>query len=168
VTAAAPRPAVRPARLEDAPALGAIDHATWTWLSSPSPRPAEPRPFFDERTRPEDVVVAELTPGGRVAGYVKLGHPTPLESNRHVLMVNGLAVDPELQGRGLGRVLLDGAVAEARARGARKLALRVLSENAPARALYRRFGFVEEGVLREEFLLDGRYVDDVFMALFLR
>ena len=42
--------------------------------------------------------------------------------------------------------------------------LRVLGPNATARALYERAGFVVEGVLREEFHLDGRYVDDVLMA----
>jgi RimJ/RimL family protein N-acetyltransferase len=41
----------------------------------------------------------------------------------------------------------------------------VLGTNPAARALYEAYGFVVEGVQREEFLLDGRYVDDVLMAL---
>jgi RimJ/RimL family protein N-acetyltransferase len=40
----------------------------------------------------------------------------------------------------------------------------VLGPNTTARALYEGAGFVVEGVLREEFHLDGRYVDDVLMA----
>jgi RimJ/RimL family protein N-acetyltransferase len=40
----------------------------------------------------------------------------------------------------------------------------VLGGNAGARALYTACGFVVEGVLREEFWLGGRYVDDVLMA----
>ena len=47
----------------------------------------------------------------------------------------------------------------------RKLTLRVLGHNAPARALYAACGFVEEGVLRGLFFLDGAYVDDVLMAM---
>ena len=47
------------------------------------------------------------------------------------------------------------------------MSLRVLGSNAVARRLYARCGFVEEGVLRDEFVLDGRFVDDVFMARFL-
>ena len=54
---------------------------------------------------------------------------------------------------------------EAASRGARRLTLRVLGPNAVARGLYEACGFTVEGVLREEFLLDGRYVDDVLMAL---
>jgi RimJ/RimL family protein N-acetyltransferase len=56
------------------------------------------------------------------------------------------------------------AVDAATARGARKLTLRVLSSNAIARALYESCGFEVEGILRETFLLEGRYVDDVLMA----
>jgi hypothetical protein len=45
-----------------------------------------------------------------------------------------------------------------------KVTLRVLGHNVGARRLYERCGFVPEGVLRGEFLLEGRYVDDVLMA----
>jgi RimJ/RimL family protein N-acetyltransferase len=40
----------------------------------------------------------------------------------------------------------------------------VLGPNSGARALYEACGFEVEGVLREEFFRDGRYVDDVQMA----
>ena len=63
---------------------------------------------------------------------------------------------------------MDAAVDAATARGARKLTLRVLASNAIARALYESCGFEVEGILREEFLLEGRYVDDVLMARHLR
>ncbi|WP_159059185.1 GNAT family N-acetyltransferase, partial [Streptomyces scabiei] len=53
---------------------------------------------------------------------------------------------------------------EARRRGARRLTLRVLGHNTAARKLYESEGFVVEGVLPEEFLLDGQYVDDVLMG----
>ncbi len=55
-------------------------------------------------------------------------------------------------------------VRQARGRGARKLSLRVLGFNVRARQLYESCGFRVEGVLRAEFYLDGRYVDDVLMA----
>jgi RimJ/RimL family protein N-acetyltransferase len=64
----------------------------------------------------------------------------------------------------VGRALLRAAQEEARRLGARRITLRVLGHNAPARKLYETEGFVVEGVLPEEFLLDGAYVDDVFMG----
>jgi ribosomal protein S18 acetylase RimI-like enzyme len=154
--------AIRPATPADDAALAALDQRIWSWLSSPAPPPAPGSPFFDGRSAPEDVLVAEAA--GAIAGYVQIGRPTPVPSNAHVLMVRGLAVDPDRRGAGIGRALVEAAVAEARARGARRLTLRVLAPNAPARAVYAAAGFVVEGVLREEFHVDGRYVDDVLMA----
>ena len=155
--------AIRPATLADDRALRALDDATWSAATSPGPLPAPGAPFFDARTRPEDVLVALA--GDAVAGYVKLDPPTPLASNRHVVAITGLAVDSAHRRRGVARSLLDAAAAEARAHGARRLTLRVLAPNTAARGAYEAAGFVVEGTLRGEFLLDGRYVDDVLMAL---
>lgn len=149
---------IRPARPDDAPALRALDRAVWSWDHTPAPRPPADAPFAVD-----GVLVADE--GGEVAGYVALGQPTRLESNRHVLSVHGLAVAPAFQGRGLGGALLRAAADAAREQGARRLTLRVLATNVGARALYEACGFVVEGVQRDEFLLDGRYVDDVLMAL---
>jgi ribosomal protein S18 acetylase RimI-like enzyme len=154
---------IRPATAQDDAALRALDAATWAWWVTPGPDRPPDTPFFGAGEIPADVLVAEED--GAIVGYVALGPPTRLESNRHVMGVRGLAVAPAHQGRGVGRTLLEAAAAEARARGARRLRLRVLSANTGARSLYESFGFVVEGVLREEFLLDGRYVDDVLMAL---
>jgi len=33
--------------------------------------------------------------------------------------------------------------------------------------LYASMGFAIEGILRKEFLIDGRYVDDVLMAIWI-
>jgi RimJ/RimL family protein N-acetyltransferase len=81
-----------------------------------------------------------------------------------VLEITGLAVDPGVQRTGVGGRLLAAAVEFATARGARRLRLRVLAPNAAARALYAQSGFVIDAVLPEEFLIDGRYVDDVLMS----
>ena len=153
---------VRAATLSDEDALAALDRATWSWLSSPAPAPGEGWMFFDEKTKPEDVLVAVA--GEEVAGYVRLGRATPLAASDHVAMVTGIAVDPARRRQGVGRSLIDAALAEARRRGARRLRLRVLGPNEAARRLYEAAGFTVEGVLREEFFLAGAYVDDVYMA----
>lgn len=150
---------IRAARAADEAALLALDVRAWSSANSPAPPPER---FFSERRTPADALVAELD--GTAVGYATLHNAVPLESHAHVLEINGVAVDPSASGRGVGRALVEAAVAEARARGARKVSLRVLGPNAVARRLYARCGFVEEGVLREEFLLDGAYVDDVLMA----
>lgn len=145
----------------DGPRLVALDRATWSEENAVVPLWREDTDFFDRRS-PGDVLVAEQE--GRTVGYTALGRPTPLECNRHVLHVQGLAVDPGCQRQGIARLLIEAAVTEATRRGARKLGLRVLGGNAGARALYAACGFTVEGVLREEFRLGGRFVDDVLMA----
>lgn len=158
-----PVPHIRLATLDDEDALGRLDRATWSTLHAVQPRPRPPyEPFYNERFGPRNHHVAELD--GALVGYIRLGYPTPLACNSHVRQIQGLAVAEEARGTGVGRALLRAAQGEARRQGARRITLRVLGHNTPARKLYESEGFAVEGVLPEEFLLDGEYVDDVFMG----
>ena len=154
---------IRRAEASDEQALTDLDRAAWNSLSSPAPPPGPTWRFFDEKTRPADVLVDVADDG--IAGYVRLGRAHEIGASDHVCTINGLAVAIHHRRHGVGRRLLDAAVEEARARGARRLTLRVLGPNDAARRLYEDAGFVVEGVQRGEFFLDGRYVDDVLMAL---
>jgi ribosomal protein S18 acetylase RimI-like enzyme len=49
------------------------------------------------------------------------------------------------RGRGVGATLMAAAIGRARDHGLHKLCLEVFAQNAAAIALYRKFGFVEEG-----------------------
>ncbi|MFE9247653.1 GNAT family N-acetyltransferase [Streptomyces sp. NPDC007088] len=148
----------------DDAALARLDADIWSTAHAVMPRPEQPlAPFFDgRRSRPEQHLIAELD--GELAGYLRLLPPTPLPANAHVQAILGLAVAGRARGRGLGRALLRAAVARARELGARRVTLRVLGHNTPARRLYASEGFVVEGVLPGEMYLDGRYVDDVLMG----
>jgi ribosomal protein S18 acetylase RimI-like enzyme len=53
----------------------------------------------------------------------------------------GVMVDKDWQGRGLGRLMTEAAIGEARRRGCRSLRLTVVPANARAHALYRSLGF---------------------------
>lgn len=156
---------VRQAELEDQSVLKKIDAAAWAEDVTPAPPRRPDAAFFGERTRPADTLVAEID--GVVVGYALVGQALPLASHAHVLELQGLAVDPARQRCGAGRQLVEASVELARGRGARKLALRVLGSNVRARRLYESGGFLVEGVLRAEFFLGGRYVDDVLMARIL-
>lgn len=154
---------IRPARADDEEPLLAVDRATWSPLTSPAPT-APDGPFFNgTTTRLDNVLVAELD--GRVVGYGKMDHPTPLPASAHVWHVNGLAVDPGSEGRGVGQALMQALMDEARRRGGEKMTLRVFGSNERAQRLYKRLGFEVEGLLKAEFKVgDGHYVDDFVMA----
>lgn len=73
----------------------------------------------------------------------------------------------EFRRQGIAGHAIELAVERARERGLYKLWLTVHAENAAARALYDRVGFVREGILPGEFLIDGRRVDAIRMSLVL-
>jgi ribosomal-protein-alanine N-acetyltransferase len=59
--------------------------------------------------------------------------------------INNIAVAPEHRGQGIADALLRVGLGEAVARGARVAVLEVRESNAPARALYARWGFAMAG-----------------------
>jgi ribosomal-protein-alanine N-acetyltransferase len=66
-----------------------------------------------------------------------------------------IAVHPQKRRRGIGKALMQAAVAEASLRGAEKLFLEVSVRNRAALALYRDIGFIELG-LRRGYYADGQ------------
>ena len=93
---------------------------------------------------------------GRVVGYGGV-FVLPPDSD-----VQTLAVRVDRQGRGLASRLLSGLVGEAGRRGCTHLMLEVRVDNAPALALYGRFGF-ERLSVRHRYYPDGG--DAVIMRL---
>ena len=80
----------------------------------------------------------------------------------------GMAVAREWRGRGVGSELVQAAIAWARGQGLHKLSLQVFPHNEAAIALYRKFGFVEEGRLVKQYRRSsGELWDSVQMGLLL-
>ncbi len=76
---------------------------------------------------------------GEIVGSVHV------DRSRHGFGEIAMAVAREWRGRGVGSALLAAAIEWGRERGLHKLSLGVFAHNAAAIALYRKFGFVEEG-----------------------
>ncbi len=70
--------------------------------------------------------------------------------------------------RGVGTALVQAALNWARRAGAHKVALQAWPHNQPALGLYRKFGFVQEGLLRRHYpRRNGELWDAVVMGLVL-
>ena len=107
-------------------------------------------------------LAAELN--GAVVGTAGLHPVGPALRRRHVLML-GISVLPEAQGKGVGSALMAALCNYAdRWAGALRLELTVYCDNAAAIHLYRKFGFEVEGTLRGYALRDGQYADVYAMA----
>lgn len=72
------------------------------------------------------------------------------------------------RGMGIGKRLLEYTIAWARAQHLEKVCLDVFSNNDRAIELYKKFGFVLEGRRKKQHILNKKYVDEIFMSLFLK
>lgn len=80
----------------------------------------------------------------------------------------GMFVAGDWRGRGVGSALVEAAIALARELGLHKLSLSVFTHNETAIALYRKFGFVEEGRRVKQFRrTNGELWDSYEMGLLL-
>ncbi|QNA90913.1 N-acetyltransferase [Massilia sp. Dwa41.01b] len=104
-----------------------------------------------------------LAPDGTIAGHVDLrARPERAASHRCLL---GMGVHRDWRRRGLGEHLMAAALDWARAQETIDwVDLEVLSQNAPARRLYERCGFVFAGELPDLYRIDGEQHGYVYMT----
>jgi len=99
--------------------------------------------------------------GGALVGSVSLWGIDLHNRKGHL----GISLGPPARGRGYGsdacRVLLRYAFHD---RGLRRVQLEVLADNEPALRAYRAAGFVEDGRLRDDAWVAGRWVDQLVMS----
>lgn len=87
---------------------------------------------------------------------------------QHKANIFGMYVASEARGRGLGRMLLDAAIARARETpGIELLLLAVVTTNTAARNLYLAAGFEPYGREPQALKVGDRYLDEELMILFL-
>jgi putative acetyltransferase len=111
-----------------------------------------------------DVLLVAVTEDGEIVGGAGL-HAAGASPRRRHAMSLGMQVQPAFQRQGVGTRLMDALIDYAdNWLGLLRLELEVYTDNHKAQALYKRFGFVEEGVHRCHAMRDGVYVDSLAMA----
>ncbi|MGF6485911.1 GNAT family N-acetyltransferase [Paraburkholderia sp. JPY419] len=154
---------LRAAELDDCEAIAAL-------MNLPGVRPdilshgyrtaASLRDWLENLAANSMIVLAECD--GRVIGQAGLMVHTGRRAHSASL---GIAVHDAYHGCGVGSLLL-GALLEAadNALGLRRIELSVFADNAPAIALYQKFGFVMEARARADAVRDGALHDVFHMA----
>ncbi len=154
---------LRAACADDVPALCEIANDPgyrWGTLRLPYQGLEETRLWFAGLTANDSLLVAELD--GQLVGNGGLHRRT---GRRHHSAMLGLGLRDAFQGRGIGNALMSALVDMAdNWLDIRRLDLTVYTDNDRAIALYERFGFVREGMLRADSYRGGRYADVLLMA----
>ncbi len=158
---------VRRARPEDVGAIvelfvTVVGEGRWLGTEPPVDRAAQHERFLEhiDGAAPGASVVA-------VAGDQIVGHARVDLAPYNVAGL-GMMVDAHWRGRGVGGALVDAIIDASRQLGSHKIALQVWPHNEAGRRLYRRHGFVEEGLLRRHYpRRNGELWDAVIMGLVL-
>jgi RimJ/RimL family protein N-acetyltransferase len=157
---------VRPATVDDLDAavdLYAAVAEEGRWIGGEAPvDEIERRARFESSIHRDDAEFFVAEEDSRIIG--ELG----IEVAGYGVADFGMMVASDARGRGVGSALLSAAVDWARAAGAHKIALQVWPDNEGAIALYRKFGFAQEGYLRRHYRRrNGELWDAVVMGLVL-
>lgn len=104
--------------------------------------------------------------GTCVVGWCDV-QPVPRHTMAHSGVL-GMGIIDGFRGQGIGTALLRATLERARERGLTRVELTVRQDNRRAIALYRKFGFMFEGLKRNAFLVDGKYHDLRSMAVLFK
>lgn len=153
---------IRHAEPADAPALRdlyAMPNAQAGTLQLPYPTLG----VWQKRLESGSVVALVAEVDGLLVGQLSL-HMEPNPRRKHVACI-GMGVRDDWAGKGVGSALLGAALVMAdNWLNLQRVELTVYTDNQGALALYRKFGFVEEGLARGYAFRQGEYVDALYMA----
>ena len=145
----------RDATPADGDALDAMAQAIWIETFAHGVSAEDAATYLAEAYGPNGKLLADLSSGaarfhlalvdGRVVGYAKVNPPWLPDAEPSALQLSQIYVSSDQHGAGVGRALLDWAIATARAEGATALLLTVWEENRRAAAFYRKNGFEHVG-----------------------
>ena len=141
----------RDATPADGDALDAMAQAIWIETFAHGVSAEDAATYLAQAYGPNGKLLADLSSGaarfhlalvdGRVVGYAKVNPPWLPDAEPSALQLSQIYVSSDQHGAGIGKALLDWAIATARAEGATALLLTVWEENHRAAAFYRKHGF---------------------------
>jgi ribosomal protein S18 acetylase RimI-like enzyme len=152
---------VRPATVDDVAAISTVHVRSWQVAYrgqmpdrvldelDPAERASRRLRHMNDPGDPGRTVVAVEQPGDAVIGFTDFGPRRNDDDWQQIIddegQVYAIYVDPAHWGRGVGRALMDAAVADLTRDGGRPVRLWVLGTNERSRRFYERYGFVLDG-----------------------
>ncbi|HMV29335.1 MAG TPA: GNAT family N-acetyltransferase [Anaerolineales bacterium] len=127
---------LRSATIQDAPAVTAcVNHAFGHYVERIGMKPAPMEMDYEHEIREHQVFVVE--DAGQVVGSLVLG------ITQEGFLLDVIAVEPKYWGKGVGRIMLEHAEAEAKQQGFDSIYLFTHEKMVENQALYKKVGYVE-------------------------
>ncbi len=98
----------------------------------------------------------------KICGYLIVQGELPKRISHRAYIIIG--VHSDVRGKGIGKALFVHIQEWAKSIGLHRLELTVITQNSPAVNLYKKMGFEIEGIKRDSLIIDGKYVDEYYMA----
>jgi phosphinothricin acetyltransferase len=116
--------------------------------------------WFESHSSRHPILVAELE--GTVVGFASIN----VFNSR--CAYSGVAdfsiyIERSVRGKGIGSSLMEDLIKRAAELGYHKLVLSALTHNEKGKALYKKFGFREVGIYKEQGIIDEKWVDILIM-----
>lgn len=162
---------IRPAETGDQPAILAnIDAvcAEEIYLSTDTYVPTSDwRHVFEDPSNNGDshlLIVAQT--GGVIIGHLRVFPALPGSKCRHVGDI-GIVLITAWRDQGIGTAMLEYSIAWAGQSGYEKLIASTMATNQRAMKIFSKLGFIQEGIRKAQFLVQGNYIDEVLLGLLL-
>ena len=127
----------------------------------------EERNLLEQSNKAEDSLFLLALSNGELVGELTCRPSTRLSANKHVAVL-GMSVRKGWRNAGIGSMLLEKAIEWAnQTKIIKRIELKVFTINKPAIHLYKKYGFKQEGVLKEAVFRYEKFHDEFIMALLL-
>ncbi|WP_439116617.1 GNAT family N-acetyltransferase [Metabacillus litoralis] len=136
-----------------------------TYIQKEKPRSIEEEQHFIKEMHRANNMYIVVEKEKEIVGIARIIRGE-LEMKSHTGLFRTWLID-RVQGKGIGSEIMTYTLNWCRVNGLHKLCLTVFSSNGLAQKLYERYGFVTEGIQKEQVKIGNKYDDEIFMAYFL-
>lgn len=117
---------------------------------------------IDSMINNDNSTIIVVEEGEELVGYLS-AFSRSQKRVRHIVTI-GIAILQSHVGKGIGTMLFKELEAWAKEHNKHRLELTVMENNPSAFALYQKMGFEVEGVKKDSLLVNGEYINDIYMC----
>jgi diamine N-acetyltransferase len=157
---------LRPLERKDLPLIHDLDNERHTmafWFEEPYESLDELTNLYDKHIHDDNERRFVIDVDDQFAGIIELVNINFIHRTSEIQII----IKPDFRGRGLAKTaMLKGLDYAFNILNMHKVFLYVDMENHKALNIYKKIGFIQEGILRQHFFVEGIYHDSIIMGIF--